>query len=466
VSRSTLEGGPKAVEAYVGSLGLDVYLVGGVVRDELLGRGSRDADFLVPGLDSAQLRDALAVHGRVEELVVAGRPVGMRLHPRDPALRSLAPAGIEFAPVRRERSTGPGRHDFEIVVDPTGSVEDDLARRDFTINALARRLADGRLVDPFAGRRDLERGVLRTVGPRSFSEDPLRLVRGLRFVSELDLAPDEATRAQMREQAPSVSLVSAERIGGGLAADGMGELSKLLLGRHPEKALSLARDTGVLAVIIPTFAPAIGFRQEGHELSLDEHILRVVQVAADNGTPLRVRLAALLHDLGKPPLARSGSGGDHAAAGAELADGTLRHLRYPNVLRRRVVEIIRFHTLALGAADARAARRLLARHGDGLALDLLDHREADLRGRTDTGAGEPGALAQLHAFRALVAGERGSPHRLGDLAVDGRDLIALGYPPGPLLGRALAQLLAVVVDEPRDNRRETLLAAAAELLRA
>jgi tRNA nucleotidyltransferase/poly(A) polymerase len=420
----------------------------------------------VPGLDSAQLRDALSAHGRVEELVVAGRPVGMRLYPREPDLRALAPAGIEFAPVRRERSTGPGRHDFEIVVDPSGSVEDDLGRRDFTINALARRLADGRLVDPFDGRRDLELGVLRTVGPRSFSEDPLRLVRGLRFVSELGLAPEEATLAQMREQAASVSRVSAERIGGGLAADGMGELSKLLLGAHPGKALSLARDTGVLVAIIPSFAPAIGLRQPGHEHGLDEHILRVVQAAADAGMTLRVRLAALLHDLGKPVLAAPGGGGDHAAVGAELADGTLRRLRYPNGLRRRVVEIIRFHTLEPGPADARAARRLLARHGDGLALDLLDHREADLRARTHPGADAPEALAELLAFRGLVIGEQGSPHRLGELAVDGADLIALGYPPGPLLGRALAQLLAAVVDEPSANRREILLGRAAELLRA
>jgi len=469
VSHARPAEGLKTIEAYVASLGLDVYLVGGVVRDQLLGRGSKDADFLVPGLDSARLREALSAHGRVEELVVAGKAVGMRLYPRQPGLRELAPAGIEFAPVRRERSTGPGRHDFEIVVDPSGSVEDDLARRDFTVNAIARRLADGRLVDPFGGRRDLEGRVLRALGPRSFAEDPLRLVRGLRFVSELDLAPDAATLAQMRAQAPSVALVSGERIGGGLAADGMGELSKLLLGTHPEKALSLARDTGVLEAMIPTFGPAIGFRQPGHELGLDEHILRVVQAAADAGTPLRVRLAALLHDLGKPPLAAGGGGaggGDHAAAGAELADATLRRLRYPNGLRRRVGEIVRFHTLELGAADALAARRLLARHGEGLALDLLDHRAADLRGRGRAGAPEPAALAELLAFRAVVESERGSPHRLGDLAVDGGDLIALGYRPGPLLGRALAELLAGVVDEPGANRRATLLARARELLGA
>ena len=198
----------KEIEDYVGSLGLDAYLVGGAVRDELLGRETKDADFLVPGLSSEQLRRALEPHGKVEELIVAGKPVGMRLYPRTRAVRALAPAGIEFAPIRRERSTGPGRHDFEIVVDPGAGVEDDLARRDFTINALARRLSDGELVDPHGGRTDLAHGVLRTVTPRSFAEDPLRAVRGLRFVSQLGFDLDATTQDEMRAAADGVRLVS------------------------------------------------------------------------------------------------------------------------------------------------------------------------------------------------------------------------------------------------------------------
>jgi tRNA nucleotidyltransferase (CCA-adding enzyme) len=235
------------IEEYVRSLGLDAYLVGGAVRDELLGLdSSKDADFLVMGVDTERLKGALEPHGRVEDLVVAGRLVGVRLHPREQNVRRLAPAGIEFAPPRKEASTGPGRHDFEIVADPSLSVEDDMRRRDFTVNARARRLSTGELVDPLGGRKDLERRVLRTVSPTSFAEDPLRLVRALRFVSQLGFEPDESTVRQMHEEAESVSLVSGERIGGGLAADGMGELSKLLLGPEPERALRLARDTGVL----------------------------------------------------------------------------------------------------------------------------------------------------------------------------------------------------------------------------
>src|SRR5580765_2936452 len=193
-----------AIEEYVAGLGLDAYLVGGAVRDELLGLESKDADFLVAGVDIAGLRSLLEPHGRVDDLVVAARPVGLRLYPRDKEIRRLAPAGIEFAPPRREQSTGPGRHDFEIVVDPDASVEDDLARRDFTVNAIARRLSDGQLVDPFDGRGDLRAGILRTVSQRSFSEDPLRLVRALRFVSQLDLEPEPETLREMQAEAASV----------------------------------------------------------------------------------------------------------------------------------------------------------------------------------------------------------------------------------------------------------------------
>jgi tRNA nucleotidyltransferase/poly(A) polymerase len=454
----------KAIADYVRSLALDAYLVGGAVRDEQLGRVSKDADFLVPGVDADGLRAALAPHGKVEPLIVAGKPVGMRLYARDRAIRELAPAGIEFAPPRLERSTGPGRHDFEIVVAPDASIDEDLRRRDFTINAMARRLADDVLVDPFGGRDDLEAGVLRTVSQRSFEEDPLRIVRGLRFVSQLGLEPDPETLAQMRENAEGVGLVSGERIGGGLGDDGMGELSKLLLGREPRKALQIARDTGVLVAMLPEYGPAIGFdpHSNDHAMTVEEHTFAVVQAAADAGGPLRVRLATLFHDLGKPgPV----EGESHSETGAKIAAQALRRLRYPTDLREQVVRIVRFHPFLLGAGDALEARRLLARHGDELTFDLLDHWDADLRGR-DLSASVLAKLDRVARFRAVVEQELASPHRLADLAVDGADLIELGYVPGPELGRALQELLAEVVDEPGRNSRELLLGRAEELLRA
>jgi tRNA nucleotidyltransferase/poly(A) polymerase len=467
----------KAIEDYIATLGLDAYLVGGAVRDEQLGLQSKDADFLVLAVDILGLRQALEPNGRVEDLIVAGRTVGVRLFPHDHDVRAVAPAGIEFAPPRRERSTGPGRHDFEIVVDPGASVEADLGRRDFTVNAIARHLGDARLIDPFDGVGDLDRRVLRTVSPRSFAEDPLRIVRGLRLVSQLGLEPDEETLRQMREEARSVALVSGERVGGGLAADGMGERSKLLLGRDPRKALRLARDTGVLVEVLPEFVKAVGFDQESlyHDLTVDEHTFAVVQAAADAGMSLPVRLATLFHDLGKPHVAWRGDDRrlhfyarrgrhDHAEVGAQLADGALRRLRYPNELRERVVRIIRFHMFEIGKADDVRARRLLRRHGKGLALDLIDHREADLIGKGEDGPRDEEELARLRRFRGVIEGELVSPHQLSDLAVDGTDLIEIGYRPSPELGKTLAGLLDAVVEEPSLNRRETLLARAEELL--
>jgi len=443
------------------------------VRDALLGREAKDTDFLVPGVDIDGLRAKLAPHGRTEELVVAGRAVGVRFFPRDRAVRRRAPAGIELAPPRREISTGPGRHDFDIVVDPSASVEDDLRRRDFTINAIARRLSDGRIVDPLGGRADLERHVLRAVSPRSFAEDPLRLVRGLRFVSQLDLDPDEATLEQMRREAPAVVHVSGERIGGGLAADGRGELSKLLEGAHPAKALRLARDTGVLVHVLPEFEPAIGFAQESrhHALTVDEHTFEVVQAAASLGLPLRIRLAALFHDLGKPRVAWRGTDGrlhyyakpgrsahSHEQVSARLASEALSRLRYPTALRTRVTRIVRGHMIDPGRGGAVRARRLLARYGDELLLDLLDHKHADLLGKG--GAPLEEELQELARFRKLVLEQRRFPHRISDLAVDGNDLIRIGYRPGPVIGGELRRLLEEVLAEPELNTRAALLARA------
>jgi tRNA nucleotidyltransferase (CCA-adding enzyme) len=440
----------RTIEDFVRSLGVDAYLVGGAVRDELLGLDSKDADFVVPRVDFAGLRKLLEPHGRVEEFDVAGRQVGARLYPRDQELRRLAPAGIEFAPPRAERSTGPGRHDFEIVADASLSIEDDMARRDFTVNAIARRLETDELVDPFDGQRDIERRILRTVGPRSFEEDPLRIVRGLRLISQLGLEPDERTLEQMRGHAPNVRLVSGERIGGGLRADGMGELSKLLLGRDPQRALLLARDTGVLVALLPEFEPAIGFEQDSkrQHLPLDEHIFAVVQASEPS---LAVRLAALFHDLGKP-----GANGNHAERGARIAAEAMRRLRYPTRLQTQVTRIVRSHAFPLDDVNELFARRFLREHGDELAFDLVAHKEADLRGKR-VSQSELDAAAQL---RALLEQQRSSPHRLKDLAVDGADLIELGYSEGPELGRALERLLDDVVEDPALNTRDELLARA------
>jgi tRNA nucleotidyltransferase/poly(A) polymerase len=396
-------------------------------------------------------------------------------------VRSLARAGIEFAPPRKEVSTGPGRHDFEIVADASLSVEEDMRRRDFTVNALAKRLATGEIVDPLNGRADIEGRLLRSVSARSFAEDPLRLVRALRFVSQLDFDVERGTLRQMREEAASVELVSAERIGGGLAADGMGELSKLLLGDQPAKALRVARDTGVLVQVLPEFGPAIGFDQESryHDLTVDEHTFAVVQATADAKRALAVRLAAVFHDLGKPVVAWRGTDGrlhyyarpgysdrSHEQVGAELAGVALRRLRYPNALRDRVCRIVRHHMFQVGKGDSVRARRFLAKHGDEVAFQLCDHKEADFLGKRGSDGPPPvEEVEQLHRFRRLLERERRQPHRLADLAVDGRDLLELGFEPGPALGRTLHELLRDVVEDPTRNTRPALLERARAKLR-
>ena len=431
----------------------------------------------MPATDIAGLRTALAPHGRTEELVVADRPVGVRFYPRDPAIRRLARAGIELAPPRREISTGPGRHDFAIVVDPTASVDDDLYRRDFTMNAMARRLEDDRLVDPYSGARDIEARTLRTVSPKSFAEDPLRIIRGLRFISQLDFDVAPETLEQMRREAPGVRLVSGERIGGGVAADGMGELSKLLLGAHPAKALAIARDTGVLVQLLPELEPAIGFDQESrhHSLTVDEHTFAVVQAAADGNRSLAVRLATLFHDAGKPAVAWRGtdnrlhyyakpgySARSHEQVGAALAEAALARLRYPTELRRRVVRIVRSHMIDTSRAEPLRARRLLARYGDSLLSDLLDHKEADLRGKGERPAAAAD-LEKLARLRKVVTEQQRAPHRIRDLAVNGTDLISIGYRPGPAIGQVLRKLLDDVVRAPALNTKEQLLKRAKEL---
>ena len=450
-----------ATRHYISSLGLDAYVVGGAVRDELLGIEHSDEDFLVPGVTQAGLRAALAPHGRVEDMEVHGQLVGVRFYPREREIRALAPAGIEITPPRREQSVGPGHRDFEIVTDSSVTIADDMARRDFTVNAMARRLATDELVDPFGGLAHLERRELHTVSPDSFREDPLRILRGLRLLSQLSFTVTPDTVAQMRAEASGLRHVSGERIGGGLDADGMGELSKLLLGARPADALRLARDTGALVEFLPEFRPVIGYdldssRQPG---PLEEHLFAVVQETAELGAALDVRLCALLHDLGKPEADRTGA--DHAQSGARIAGTALRRLRYPNVVRDEVQRLVAGHAFWLdGPIDGVFARRFLASNGLDRARRLILHKRADLSAKHV----EPWELEHLASLEERVEDERERPHRLCDLAVDGNDLIAAGYREGPALGAALVRLLDLVVDEPSRNDRETLLAEAGSWL--
>jgi putative nucleotidyltransferase with HDIG domain len=237
----------------------------------------------------------------------------------------------------------------------------------------------------------------------------------------------------------------------------MGELSKLLLGARPAKALRLVRDSGVLVAVIPEFAPAIDYdtQSERQGATLDEHIFAVVQCAPRS---LPVRLAALFHDLGKPEAGSTDE--NHARLGARIADGALERLRYPTRLRRRVVALVAAHAFQLDNVDELFARRFLREHGDELAQDLVEHKDADLRAKNVS----DGELKAIRSLRELLRQEASHPHRLADLAVDGSDLLQLGFGEGPQLGAVLGELLDEVVEDPSRNDRDWLLARAQERL--
>jgi tRNA nucleotidyltransferase/poly(A) polymerase len=447
------------VRAYIRSLDIGAYVVGGAVRDELLGIPHDDEDFLVPGVDHDGLRALLTPHGRVEDMEVHGQLVGVRLFPGARRIRRLVPAGIELTPPRVETSTGPAHKDFRIVTGGSVTVEQDMARRDFTVNAMARSLETGELLDPFGGAADLRDRLLRTVSDNSFREDPLRILRGLRLVSQLGFRLAPETEARMRRDVQGLRHVSGERIGGGIAADGMGELSKLLLGREPGLALRLARDIGALQIVIPEFAAAVGHTlgSERQPAPLDEHLIAVTANAAAAGAPLEVRLAALLHDLGKP-LADAESA-DHALLGADVAGAVLRRLRYPSAVIRRVRRIVAGHAFRGDAPwEPVEIRRFLALHGDSLAADLVALKRADLAAKIV----QPDERAAVERLAGGLVAERESAHRLGDLAIDGTDLLELGYREGPELGAVLRRLLDEVVEDPDRNTRDSLLGLAAE----
>jgi tRNA nucleotidyltransferase (CCA-adding enzyme) len=239
----------------------------------------------------------------------------------------------------------------------------------------------------------------------------------------------------------------------------------------------------VLVELLPEFERAIGFDQESryHSLTVDEHTFAVVQAAADKRFSLAVRLAALFHDLGKPHVAWRGtderlhyyarrgySDRSHEQVSAELAQTALNRLRYPNALRSRVVRIVRHHMFQVARGDEPVrARRFLARHGDELAFELVDHKEADYSGKPgEHGAPPQEDIERLERFRKLLRRERRQPHRLSDLAVNGTDLIELGFRPGPALGRTLHELLHEVVDDPSRNTRDALLRRARAKLTA
>ena len=419
------------------------YVVGGSVRDSLLGRRAQDWDLAT---DARPDRLLAVFPGAVYENQFG--TVAVREGDATHEVTTFR-TDHEYADFRR-----PHRVEFG------DDVRLDLARRDFTVNAIAwGREADATanaLVDPFDGLADIERKFLRAVGDPGarFTEDALRMVRAVRLAAVLELTIAPATLAAIREHAALAAHVSGERVSA--------ELEKLLGSPRPSIGLRHMADTGLLDVLLPELAAQRGVPQnkiEGEDLL--DHTLRAVD-AVPVDRPV-VRLAALLHDVGKPGTLDDGPFRGHEVVGAELAEKVLERLRTPKAAIERVVRLVRQHmfTYEPGWSDA-GVRRFIQRVGVDGVDDLFALREAD-----NVGSGVSADAHGLDELRARVAAEVAASVVLdrSRLAVRGDDLMReLGLPAGPRLGRILDELLERVVAEPRLNDRATLLLLAESML--
>jgi tRNA nucleotidyltransferase (CCA-adding enzyme) len=421
--------------------GHEAYVVGGGLRDILLRREAHDWD-LTTDARPARLQEVFPdslyenAFGTVTVRDADGQAVEITTFRSD----------HDYADFRR-----PHRIEFG------DRVEDDLARRDFTVNALAWGGPAGRapeLVDPFGGREDAARRVLRAVGDPAerFEEDALRMLRAVRLAATLEFTVEPATLEAIGRRAELAAHLSGERIAS--------EFDKLLGARHPSVGLRLMARTGLLAVVAPELAAQIGVPQNkrlGEDLW--DHTVRSVDAAAAAGADGVVRLAALLHDVGKPATAADGHFYGHEVVGAEQAAALLRRWHLPRETIEQVERLVRHHMFSYVSSWSDAAvRRFIAKVGADALDGLFSLREAD-----NVGSGLPAAAGDLAGLRQRVATELASNVVLdrSGLAIDGDDLIAtLGVARGPVIGRLLDRLVERVVAEPQLNDRATLLALA------
>lgn len=426
------------------------YVVGGSVRDALLGRVANDWDLATSALPEQTL--ALFPHALYEN---AFGTVVVSTH--DPAAGDVAITTLrsdhDYADFRR-----PHRVEF------TDSIELDLARRDVTANAIAWGAAAGgplasgpaHLVDPYGGQADIAAGILRTVGdPRDrFEEDALRMLRVVRFAATLGFGVEAATLAGIQARADRAGFLSGERIAE--------ELRRILAAPVPSVGLRLLADTGLLAPISAELAAQRGIPQNklpGEDLW--DHTMRAVDGAS--AEPPYIRLAALLHDIGKPATMADGRFLGHDVKGAEQADALLERLRWPRQERERVVHIIRNHMYGYVPTWSDAAvRQFIAKVGREALPDLFLLREAD-----NVGSGRPrdgGGLAEIRA-RVDAQLSQGVVLGLHDLDIDGEVLMAeLGLAPSPRLGAVLDGLLERAIADPSINERSHLVALARSLI--
>lgn len=500
----------------------ELWTVGGMERDRLMGRPQKDVDLMVCGIDADELTALCRRAGhRPQPLEVADRLVGVRLR-----ADFTPPEGVEIALARTEVSTGAGHAEFEIVpvpvpehlrgLEPAARAGDpslreaalaDLGRRDFTCNAIARNVRTGELLDPYDGVSDIAAGIVRAISPDSFRDDALRAFRLVARIAKDGTTADEETVRLVREAAATMAIQDVPGPDGAVPpepervvetvtrADGSArqvvrraprtsltqdrirdELVKALSGDHAAPALRRAVEWGLLQRVLPEFAATIGFEQRNryHALTVADHQLQAVAAADRAGAPWLVKLVLLMHDTGKARTFQDHADGGrsfhaHEATSARQARAWAARLRLSRADQDDVVHLIAQHMFGADHGFAarppedqdRRARRFLATHGVRRALLLGDVRVYDRSAKdTELLALDDPVLDDARAFRAALERERGRPTTVRDLAVGGRDLQALGLPPGPAHGRILRELLDLVLDDPGRNDAAGLRRAA------
>lgn len=416
--------------------GYEAYAVGGCVRDAILGREPEDWDITT----NARPEEVKSLFRRTVDTGIAHGTVTVM----------LGSDGFEVTTYRQDGDYSDHRHPDAVVF--TASLEEDLKRRDFTINAMAYRPETG-LVDLFGGREDLEKRIIRCVGdPRErFDEDALRIMRALRFSAQLGFAIAPETREAIREFAPRLQLISRERI--------RVELVKLLVSPHPDRLLDLA-ECGITAEIFPLWDTMLATEQNSafHLYSVGIHTLKVVEnVPAE---PV-LRLAALLHDCGKPACKTTDIGSrnhfhGHAELGATIAEEFLKELRFDNKTINDVVKLVKVHDDRF-PPKRKNVRREMNRVGTELFPSFLKLVLADTLAKSNYALEETMHNYTLvcRLYEQITAA--GDPITLKDLAVKGSDLIAAGMKPGPEMGEVLSRMLDDVLENPEHNQKEYLI---------
>lgn len=430
---------PEQIEACIRALenaGFAAYLVGGCVRDHLMGLAPQDYDLCTAALPE----QTAAVFSHIPQDLT-----GIRLG----TVKLLLPESeTEITTFRREGSYRDNRHPDWVEFVP--DIHEDLARRDFTVNAMAFSPTRG-YVDPFGGMADLQAGVLRCVGaPETrFREDSLRILRGIRFAARFSLQVEEETMAAMVSLAPLTDGLARERV--------YEELAGFLLKATAEDLLRFAP---ILSQVIPELAPTVGFQQHSphHAYDVFTHTAYVTG-AVPAEAPLR--WAALLHDIGKVPCFTRDENGrghfkGHAQVSARMAEDVLRRLRAPSAVRETAVWLIDHHMTVL-QPEERLLRRSLSRYGREKLEQLLCLQEADMKGKGTSEHENSDRHPRLRAMLAQLDAQEGRL-TLKSLAVNGSDLMDLGLT-GRQIGDCLSRLLEQVLDGSLPNEKTALLQA-------